>query len=607
MQLATARKARRQTVQSATLQAPVGGMNTVAPASDLPELDCIALYNMVGSEFGLRSRLGYEEWVTGLDGPPLTELPFSGSSANGAGDRFYATTTTGIWNATVSTSSPSRTVSFGTTTGSAGYGISAVVANLGGHFLLYCDEANGLYFYSENSTTWTKAVAGVTQTWAIQTAYLVGNHVVNDSGKVYVVTTAGTSATSGSGPTGTGSSISDGSVVWDYVSPAVSNAIGPSLADQQNGLSIDPAHFAFVTIWKNRVWYIERDTSRAWYGEVNAFLGTFASFDFGLKLQHGGPLAGLYNWSYDGGSGMDTRLVAISAAGDVAIYGGTDPTSASTFGLVGCWYVGGVPSGRRLATDYGGDILINSVLGTLSLSKLVVGDPLVDRTQYATFKIGNLFSFLANTYRTLPGWALHIHPEDNILLILVPQGAGQPTLQLAYSFATKGWSQYRDLPMVSAAAWNGTLFFGTSDGRICRHTGYVDNVLLSDPSSFLPVNWSVLSRYENLGNANQKRVTMLIPTIISETPSPSYSIQAKYNFDLTEAPLPSFMAQGTDLAVWDGAIWDQSLWAGDSVASQPLTGAFGLGRDVAVAVRGAAISRTVLVDVKVMFEQGGML
>jgi len=52
--------------------------------------------------------------------------------------------------------------------------------------------------------------------WVASTAYVVGDKVVNDSGKVYQCDTAGTSAGSG-GPTGTGADISDNSARWDYV------------------------------------------------------------------------------------------------------------------------------------------------------------------------------------------------------------------------------------------------------------------------------------------------------------------------------------------------------------------------------------------------------
>jgi len=51
--------------------------------------------------------------------------------------------------------------------------------------------------------------------WAASQAYVEGDLVQNDSGKVYKCDTAGTSAASG-GPTGTGNDITDGSTRWDY-------------------------------------------------------------------------------------------------------------------------------------------------------------------------------------------------------------------------------------------------------------------------------------------------------------------------------------------------------------------------------------------------------
>jgi len=66
------------------------------------------------------------------------------------------------------------------------------------------------------------AVTGVAGTitfdapnWAASTAYVVGDKVKNDSGKIYTCDTAGTSAGSG-GPTGTGSDIADNNARWDY-------------------------------------------------------------------------------------------------------------------------------------------------------------------------------------------------------------------------------------------------------------------------------------------------------------------------------------------------------------------------------------------------------
>lgn len=52
--------------------------------------------------------------------------------------------------------------------------------------------------------------------WVLSTAYTLGDLVENDTGKIYVCVTAGTSAGSG-GPTGTGAGITDNTATWDYV------------------------------------------------------------------------------------------------------------------------------------------------------------------------------------------------------------------------------------------------------------------------------------------------------------------------------------------------------------------------------------------------------
>lgn len=596
-------------IRSVRLPAPTGGINTVVPASAMPPSDCVYLYNLIGSELGLRSRLGYIEWVTGLDGPVRSMVPFSGGAQSGSADRLFAATASGMWGASTSTDSPSQALAFGITTGSAGLGISCVVSTPGGRFLLYTDEENGLHVYSENSGSWSKVNLGTTVLWEGSADYVSGNQVVN-GGKVYVCTVGGISAVSG-GPTGTGVAITDGTCTWNYVSLAASGVIGPSLADQNLGYTGDPATFVFCGVWKNRVWFVEKNSSRAWYGGVNAIFGTFTSFDFGPKFAHGGPLVGLYNWSYDGGGGMDTKLVGISTTGDIVIYGGTDPTQASSFSLVGCWYVGGVVSGRRVATDYGGDVLVASILGALPLSRLVSGAAAEDRSQYTTYKIGSLFNQLADTYRALPGWSLQVHPTDNALLVTVPLALDTPTVQLAYSFATKGWSRYRELPILSCGVWNGTLFFGTADGRVCRNEGYDDDVKLANPNEYKPVVYSILSAYQNLGAPRNKRVQMLRPIVLSEGLNPVVQATARYGFDLSEPgpPTGSAPSTATGTSVWDTAVWDTAVWPGDNTQTpaQGIMGAKGMGRDVAVAVRGTATSRTTVVGVDVLFDVGGLL
>lgn len=585
----------RPSVQTVHMAAPLGGINTVDGGSAMPPTDCVSLWNMIAAEYGLRSRLGYQEWCTNLTGTAdnlvRTVMPLSGGTQSGSADRLFACTSTGIWDVSASSAAPTLLVTFGTHTGRAGYGVSCVTSTAAGRFLLYCDEVNGYYVWAESNSTWTKVTAAATVAWQATHAYVVGDTVLNDGGKTYRCTTAGTSAGAG-GPTGTGTGIADNTAVWAYVQAVVAG--------------VNPANLVFVTVWKSRVWLVERDSSRAWYGDVNSLFGTFASFDFGIRMRAGGPLVGLYNWSYDGGSGLDTLLVGISTAGDVVIYQGTDPTSASTFGLKGCWSVGGVPSGRRIATDYGGDLLVMSLLGVLPLSKLVIGGVIIDTSQYATAKIANLFNKQTAASKLLDGWGVYIHPTDNALLLCVPQAAGLPTAQLAMAFSTRGWSRYRDLPIFSAGVWNGQLYFGTVDGKVCINTGYVDGVSISNPDAYTPVKWSLLTAFNNLKNAQFKRVVMLGPSLRSESSNPSVQVAARFDFDFSEIAPPTgsgVSARGT----WDNAVWDVDVWGGDATPSAKLIGATGMGRHVAIAMSGSATAETTVMGCDIYFDAGGSL
>ena len=81
--------------------------------------------------------------------------------------------------------------------------------------------------------------ADVVTAWAISTAYTVGLRRTNDTGKVYEVITAGTSAGSG-GPTGTDADITDGTVHWKYVGTC-------STSDRSSAILVSNARWVIGT------------------------------------------------------------------------------------------------------------------------------------------------------------------------------------------------------------------------------------------------------------------------------------------------------------------------------------------------------------------------
>lgn len=96
----------------------------------------------------------------------------------------------------------------------------AAIANGVGSILRLCTSAGVPKFQCTLSMTGAA--------WAINTAVTLGLRNVA-GGKVYVCSQAGTTASSGSGPTGTGTNITDGTAKWDYVSP-----LGEATIDNTN-------------------------------------------------------------------------------------------------------------------------------------------------------------------------------------------------------------------------------------------------------------------------------------------------------------------------------------------------------------------------------------
>jgi len=542
------RAPQRDRLQRIHVPAWIGGMNTIAVGTDMPPGDSIYSYNLIGGQYGLRSRLGYSEWITNLDGDPRSILPFTGSLGDGSNNRLFVCTESGIWDCSASSQSPSQSVAFGIQNNDSGWGMSCAFTDLNGdHWLIYTDEANGYYVYSETTATWTKVTHGLGE-------FQVSEPFVEGGG----------------------------------------------------GIAADPTKFVAVLPWKNRLWFVEKDTARAWYTGISSLFGEVNYFHFGSRFKYGGDLRCLASWSVRGAQSLDDLLVAVSGGGDVLIYQGTDPAQPATFGLQSVAFVGAVPAGRRLTTDFGSELLIMSSLGIIPASKLISGSILYDSTQYATAKIANYFNSLMQSTAGTRGWAMRLHPKDNCLMVLVPTTINQPAITLAMSLVTKGWHQFRDWPMgVCAEPWEGDLYFGSGDGsgRLFLNDGDVDGVELANPNNYSPITWSVLGAFSNLGRPTLKRIQLIQPRVLSSGGWELYQAAARYGFDfseITQALLGGVGGAGT----WDSGLWDSAVWQSDFQPQLQTFGAFGMGIEAAIAIRGKAKSRTTLVGTDVWFDEG---
>lgn len=370
---------------------------------------------------------------------------------------------------------------------------------------------------------------------------------------------------------------------------------------------VDPATFCFVMSWKNRLWFIQKDTGAAWYLAVGSLFGTATRFEFGNKFKYGGSLRALYNWTVDGGVGVDDYLVGISAGGDVIVYQGTDPSSATTIDQRGAYYIGPPPAGRRIAGSFGGELFLLSSYGLIPITKLLSGQTVTETEVLVTARITPLVNEQMIAAREDIGWEVRFVPSQTLLMVSVPKQTGYPYIQFVQSLDTKGWSLYRDFPYETGDTWEGDFYFGDTDNRVLRHTGDLDDVSLGDPNSGNEINWSLLTSFQDFGFTGGNKVVQFIrPTFIGGA-TPGYSVKAVYDYNLLEntediIPAPSFFG-----GVWDIALWDVAVWGGQFTVTNLLNGAWGIGRSVAVALRGTSRTRTILVNFAVSVTGGNVL
>jgi hypothetical protein len=369
----------------------------------------------------------------------------------------------------------------------------------------------------------------------------------------------------------------------------------------------DPDSFCFVTVWKNRVWFVERDSTRGYYLEtVGIATGKVVPFDFGSKMRYGGFLKGLYSWTLDAGMGVDDHLVAVSSEGDVLVYTGTDPTTAGQFGMRGVWFIGETPRGRRGASDFGGDLLVGSQFGLVPLSRLVQGvsDP---NQLYMTSKIQPLYRNRYELRKDDFGFEIKFIPSEGLVLVVWPEIENQRDIQLAYDATTQSWTVWADIPMLTVEHYRGQTYFGTRSNDVYFLTRTADGVMLDPEIDPNPISFSMLTAFSDLGMpAKFKRVQFLHPIFIADT-VPVYGIEARYDYDVSgEIVVPPL--DPSQLSLWDDAFWDDGVWASGYQIDQPVRGAVGMGRTVAIAIGGSSNGgETTLAAFDMMVDAGGLL
>jgi len=367
-----------------------------------------------------------------------------------------------------------------------------------------------------------------------------------------------------------------------------------------------PTNVRTVAVWKQRLWFTaEADQNVYYLDNVDAIAGVATSFPMGSTLRSGGYVSALINWTVDAGFGIDDFLVVVGTEGDVGVWQGTDPTSVSTFGLKGVWYVGPVPKHGVYFTPFGGDVMIVSELGLVPMSKLITGQYSQDvQSGGPAAKIQSVFAPLVRRLRNEKFFAVFVVPTSDVLVVKLPADAGTYR-QFAMNVTTGAWCQFVGMPMRSATVIGGQLHFGTADGLTCLGLfGDRDGVDSVGAGGVYPEG-EIQTSFQNFGTPAQLKKFGMVRPIFIATASPAVKVVVNTQYQFTTVGGSPFFFD-EDNGVWNAGYWNTAQWVGQNTY-QAWFGTAGLGYYGSLRMKVRGLPATVFTSAHMMTEIGGVM
>lgn len=353
----------------------------------------------------------------------------------------------------------------------------------------------------------------------------------------------------------------------------------------------DPADLAFVASHRYRLFFIEKDTLNLWYLPRDAIQGEAKRLALGGVAKDGGYLVACGTWTVDAGDGIDDMFVAVTSEGQVLMFQGNDPSSASAWRLAGI-YKTATPIGRKCLLRYGSSLFIVTVDGLVAVESLFQ-QSLAEPVVAVTDKIRRAFSEAAADWGDEPGWEAIYYPSGRYILVNIPQSSydststSRPMHQYVMNVQTRQWCRFTGQDARSWALLDGSLYFGGVNGLVYKaDTGYVDDAT--------PIPYRCKQAYNYFGmRGSIKQWTLARLTLLTDALTVNGTIYIDTDFGTQDQTASGAIVAGTG-AAWDVPDWDTVFWDQSAVISQDWQTYGGIGHCAALVVlintNGASLS-----------------
>jgi len=317
-----------------------------------------------------------------------------------------------------------------------------------------------------------------------------------------------------------------------------------------SGSTAEPEDMASTWVYKNRFWFIQKETMDAWYLPVGQIGGELKKFSLGGQFKFGGALLMGATWSRDTGSGMNAMCAFFTTEGEVAIYQGDDPAEIATWSLVGVYRIG-KPLGPKTMVDAGGDLITATDVGFIPLSTAL-------QTDFSILGNAALSDSIVDAWKTevqvrnFAPWNVAFWTKQQLVIVALPTIEGEDATWWVVNARTKAWAPLRNWDATCIQIFEDRCFYGTKDGEIVEaNVGGTDKGQ-TYTSTCIPM-------FDQMGAAGRKEVSMLRAVLRGPyAVNDKLSVQSDYSIRIP-APPSAAAVQGQGL--WGGADWGTDNWA----------------------------------------------
>lgn len=366
---------------------------------------------------------------------------------------------------------------------------------------------------------------------------------------------------------------------------------------------INPNTLSAVGSYHGSLFFIQANSFNVWWLAVDAIAGALTQLPLGAYFTLGGYLVSILTVSIDNSQGLQDYIAFIANTGEVVVFQGYNPASATTWFLSAHFRLGRpIGLGRRCWQKMGSDAAIICVDGVIMMSQALLTDRSQSRNAVSD-KIRNAVNADILNYGNNFGWQAQLYPDGNKLIINVPTTQASASYQYVMCTLNGSWCTFGKY----ASPWNAYCFEVLGNNCYFGTTGSVQQCDTGQDDAGSSIQGLCTPAFSYFGLTGRlKRWTMARPIF---TVNGSLSVGLTFNVDFAMGvPTGTVPVTVGNAAPWNTSPWNTTFWGDATVISKQWIGISGLGYAGSLSLQVNAKDVTIQwQSTDYQFEPGGLM